>query len=119
MPATAPGFLIHPSGQLCVRDESHFTDDRTPTLIASVTYPDKWEPGVRLHPLPSLEDNGAASIIDNGLEKWSLCSPVIQQAQGVLPQKTLLMSIIVQIYVHMHSLSRKIIHCVQFHVEMN
>lgn len=75
MPAIAPGFLIHPSGELCVRDESHFTDDRAPPLIASIACPDKWEPGVRFHPLPSLGDNGAAFILDNGLEKWSLCSP--------------------------------------------
>ncbi|DAA13107.1 TPA: melanoma antigen family A, 9-like [Bos taurus] len=42
-PALAPGFLTHSSGQLCVRDESHFTDDRAAPLIASVACPDKQE----------------------------------------------------------------------------
>ena len=76
-PALAPGFLTHSSGQLCVRDESHFTDDRAAPLIASVACPDKQELWVRFCPLPSLEDNGADSLLDYGLEKWSLCSPVI------------------------------------------
>ena len=77
VPALAPGFLTHSSGQLCVRDESHFTDDTAPPLIASITCPDKQELGVRFCPLPSLEDSRTASLLDCGLEQWSLCSPMI------------------------------------------
>ena len=118
MPALAPGFLIHPSGQLCVKDEPHFTDDKAPPHIASITCPDKWEFG---NEVPSLAlSRGQWSSLpfrqwaSRAGEMVTLFSPDTTGPRGT-PSKPLLMNMIVHIHVHMHSLTWKSIHCAQFH----